>query len=76
MLELDSEHAERAVPAASVVKDFYLAKAEQPKPSTLERLRGAIPNLEGYDKTLGALNFAIDRPLPEALVTTLISVRL
>ena len=32
--------------------------------------------LEGYDKTLSALHFPVDRPLPEALVKKLINVRL
>lgn len=103
----------------------YLAKVDEPKRSTLERLRrtilGIVPEaqecisykvpafrvggkviagfaafknhlsylpfsgsvlnqlseeLEGYDKTLSALHFPIDRPLPEALVKKLIDVRL
>jgi uncharacterized protein YdhG (YjbR/CyaY superfamily) len=33
-------------------------------------------DLAGYDKTLSALHFAVDRPLPEALVRRLIEVRL
>jgi uncharacterized protein YdhG (YjbR/CyaY superfamily) len=105
--------------------DDYLAKIEEPKRSTLERLRrtilGIVPeaqecisyqvpafrvggkviagfaafknhlsylpfsgsvlnqlseDLEGYDKTLSALHFPVDRPLPEALVKKLINVRL
>jgi uncharacterized protein YdhG (YjbR/CyaY superfamily) len=105
--------------------DDYLAKVEEPKRSTLERLRrtilvivpeaqecisyqvpafrvggeviagfaafknhlsylpfsGSVLNqlsveLEGYDKTLSALHFPVDRPLPEALVKKLINVRL
>lgn len=32
--------------------------------------------LDGYDKTLSALHFPVDRPLPEALVKKLINVRL
>jgi uncharacterized protein YdhG (YjbR/CyaY superfamily) len=105
--------------------DDYLAKIEEPKRSTLERLRrtilGIVPEaeecisyqvpafrvdgeviagfaafkkhlsylpfsgsvlnqlseeLEGYDKTLSALHFPVDRPLPQALVEKLINVRL
>jgi uncharacterized protein YdhG (YjbR/CyaY superfamily) len=32
--------------------------------------------LDGYDKTVSALHFPVDRPLPEALVKKLIDVRL
>src|SRR5437588_3065234 len=32
--------------------------------------------LAGYDKTLGALHFPVDRPLPQSLVKKLIDVRL
>jgi uncharacterized protein YdhG (YjbR/CyaY superfamily) len=32
--------------------------------------------LSGYDKTLSALHFPVDRPLPESLVKKLIDVRL
>ncbi len=32
--------------------------------------------LAGYDKTLSALHFPVDRPLPESLVKKLIDVRL
>ncbi|MGA2521084.1 MAG: DUF1801 domain-containing protein [Acidimicrobiales bacterium] len=32
--------------------------------------------LAGYDKTTGALHFAVDEPLPAALVAKLIAVRL
>jgi len=41
--------------------------------SVLERLQ---PDLEGYTMTKSALHFAIDRPLPKALVEKLIAVRL
>src|SRR3954454_19842741 len=41
--------------------------------SVLERLQ---PGLEGYTMTKSALHFAIDRPLPKALVEKLIAVRL
>ena len=32
--------------------------------------------LAGYDKTLSALHFAVDRPLPEPLVKKLLDIRL
>jgi uncharacterized protein YdhG (YjbR/CyaY superfamily) len=41
--------------------------------SVLKQLAG---ELEGYDKTLSALHFPVDRPLPEALVKKLINIRL
>jgi uncharacterized protein YdhG (YjbR/CyaY superfamily) len=39
-------------------------------------LRQLGPELKGYSKTLSALHFEVDQPLPEALVRRLIEVRL
>ena len=39
-------------------------------------LRQLQPDLKGYQKTLSALHFPVDQPLPEALVRKLIEVRL
>lgn len=39
-------------------------------------LRQLGPELKGYSKTLSALHFAVDQPLPEPLVRRLIEVRL
>ena len=39
-------------------------------------LRQLGPDLKGYQKTLSALHFAVDQPLPETLVRKLIEVRL
>jgi uncharacterized protein YdhG (YjbR/CyaY superfamily) len=39
-------------------------------------LNKLVDELDGYDKTLSALHFPVDRPLPEALVKKLINVRL
>ena len=41
--------------------------------SVIEKLSG---ELAGYESTAGSLHFPVDRPLPEALVRKLISVRL